>query len=399
MDSRGIHPLVISMSFCAGVDHVMIDIIAAMLNRTDNDHIIREVVGAGAISILVQYICGNSNHHSAHKAMTSSLETIANASDEFHEDLIRSNILNDLCAGLEGKYSQIQGSCLCLMYLIGYCDGSNSSQLVRCLVLYKALRFLVRAMIREEFSEGEEKDEVIQDSALKILSVVLCEESMFVSMLKELAEAGIIANAILLVKQPRYVDSALRILCLTLETLKQEHAHTVVKDDDISELINFVLGCNGSYMDNDNALDALSYISQFSVKYRDAILHSGLLRYVSDGFKRGKRYYLFFLYSMGTAGQNKQLADEVVKLDLIQPLLSSAAFHCSHDMEGKCAQAYSVGVLAITLREKLKICSLIDETVKTSIISQLISFLCNSKFREDDNCASIIIKTLTIEKE
>jgi hypothetical protein len=199
---------------------------------------------------------------------------------------------------------------------------------------------------------------------------------MFVSTLKELAESGIIANTILLVKQRRYVNSALRILCLALETLKQEHAHMVVKDDDISELINFVLGCNGSSMDNDNALDALSYISQFSVKYRYAILHSGLLRYVSNGFKCGKRYYLFFLYSMGTAGQNKQLADEVVKLDLrIQPLLSSAAFHCSHDMKGKCAQAYSVGVLAITLREKLEPCSLIYKTVKTSIISQLVSFL------------------------
>jgi hypothetical protein len=213
------------------------------------------------------------------------------------------------------------------MHSIGLCDSQNTQALVQDILELGLVPLLVGAILKQKAG----KEQRNRGNALRIICVMLST----VLTINEFVDAGIISNAIRLVHDSRTVESSLEILCFIPERLNQEHVSLVVGAGGIPTLSAFVLSCYASIADTNKALAALSYIAQFSFEYRDKILHSKLVLKSDVYSLSSKQHCLFFLYPMGIAGKNKQLADKIVNSGVIPLLVDTSSFFMTPCWETK----------------------------------------------------------------
>jgi hypothetical protein len=339
-----------------------LDILSAILGNIQSEHVVHEVVEAGAIQSLVDLIWGNADFgkNDIGKECIAALEIIANTSEANRVKVLetQTDLFDRLCRGLKTEsYSDMWGHFLSLIYSLAR-EGKYRRYLVDKIISHTLISFMVNVAV---------------DGTLPVLCLLL-EEQEFV--VHEVVGAGIISNLVHCVRQGSMVDPALRILCLILEKLDKYFVNEATDFGAIPVLTTFIQTYSGSTDAPNIAIRALSYICQLSIFNRDEVLKTGMLDLVSTRLKTDstpmgeKQLYLFFIYSISIPGKNVALVKKISDLELIPVLLEFA--HA--DEENKVIQVYSICILTVIIKEN-ETDSTLDAMIRAGTIPVLVDFL------------------------
>eukprot|EP00956_Cyclotella_meneghiniana_P043984 scaffold296400_cov79-Cyclotella_meneghiniana.AAC.4 len=319
------------------------------------------MVEAGVIPVLVQFVCPKISK--SPKALVC-LRQITRASHAHLNKALDTDLFRCLCAYLVTSYSQKNKSLsLSLMYSMMYSVTSEKRKdlLHKICTHSGAIRSLVNLMTKQ----GD--NEISSYIMTEILIVQNTEE-----VIQEAVAAGIIKNSIRCTSEAGATDCALQMLCMILGKLNQEHVDDAVRFGAIDVLAKLIAQSNGFSNRARRSLQALSYISQFAVNYRNKVLNSHVLTYVTTWLRieslqpAEAQCCLFFVYSLSICGNNKILVDEIIHSGMVPSLFKMAGFASSH-------QVYALGILSGILVEQ-DTGSTIHEMARANIISILVDF-------------------------
>eukprot|EP00956_Cyclotella_meneghiniana_P006334 scaffold8311_cov63-Cyclotella_meneghiniana.AAC.4 len=275
VESRVIYPLIQSMNkYATHAVAESIDILAEVITIVHDITVLGEMVEAGAIPVLVQFVCPTMTEY-AQKALTC-LKKIIEASQARQNTALGTDLFSRVCVLLvtNSCSQKIKNLLLSLVYSMTRCS-EHRKELVQTICAHPgAIRALVDMM-----TSSSTFDDLMQCS-IGIMSEILIQENTE-EVIKEAVAAGIIKNSLRCICEARSTDIALQILCMILEKLNQEHVDNAVRSGAINVLATLIEKSNGFSSCAKKALQTLSYISQFAADYRNNILKNHRRRSVA----------------------------------------------------------------------------------------------------------------------